>query len=136
MCVSLSARLPGHSESEWRLLPNPVSAFSGGPQEFHPPPCESSERDKVELLMVVPEKAEGTPVPGAGFSPEAVPGNEVERRRHGLIQLEHSTLTSTKAELMNPANSATKLLSEPRLRWMDYRDSQTVELMSGPCEHA
>ena len=33
-----------------------------------------------EIVAVVPEKAEGTPVPGAGFSPEAVPDNVVERR--------------------------------------------------------
>ena len=33
-----------------------------------------------EIVGVDPGKAEGTPVPGAGFSPEAVPGNEQERR--------------------------------------------------------
>jgi hypothetical protein len=36
---------------------------------------------KNEIVGVVPEKAEGTPVPGAGFSPESVPGNEVEGRK-------------------------------------------------------
>lgn len=32
-----------------------------------------------EIVAVVPEKAEGTPVPGAGFSPEAGPGKSQGR---------------------------------------------------------
>jgi hypothetical protein len=40
----------------------------------------ASRASKNEIVAVVPQKAERTPVPGAGFSPEAVPGNEVERR--------------------------------------------------------
>jgi hypothetical protein len=39
----------------------------------------ASRAIKNEVVAVVPQKAERTPVPGAGFSPEAVPGNEVER---------------------------------------------------------
>jgi hypothetical protein len=67
-------------ESERRLLPNPVSAFYGGPKEFHLFVPRASRAIKNEIVAVVPQKAERTPVPGAGFSPEAVPGNEVEGR--------------------------------------------------------
>jgi hypothetical protein len=35
---------------------------------------------KNEIVPVVPLKAERAPVPGAGFSPEAVPGNSVEMK--------------------------------------------------------
>jgi len=71
-----SARLPGHPKVEWRMLPNPASAFYGGDsknlklQNF----CELAS-DKDEIVAVVPLKAEGAPVPGAGLSPDAVPGN-------------------------------------------------------------
>jgi hypothetical protein len=34
-----------------------------------------------EIVGVVPEKAERAKALGAGFSPDAVPGNEAERRR-------------------------------------------------------
>ena len=37
---------------------------------------------KNEIIAVVPLKAEGAPVPGAGFSPEAVPGNSAENEGH------------------------------------------------------
>jgi hypothetical protein len=43
--------------------------------------CESfasMRADKDEIVAVGPLKAEGAPVPGAGFSPEAVPGNSAE----------------------------------------------------------
>jgi hypothetical protein len=33
-----------------------------------------------EIVVVVPLKAEGAPVPGAGFSPEAVLGNSAETK--------------------------------------------------------
>jgi len=35
---------------------------------------------KSEIVAVVPVKAKGAPVPGAGFSPEAVPGNLAEMK--------------------------------------------------------
>ena len=39
-----------------------------------------------EIVMVVPLKAEGAPVPGAGFSPEAVPGNAAETRNTRTVR--------------------------------------------------
>jgi hypothetical protein len=33
-----------------------------------------------EIVVAVPLKAEGAPVPGAGFTPEAVPGNSAEMK--------------------------------------------------------
>ncbi len=36
--------------------------------------------DKDEIVAVVPLKAEGAPVPGVAFSPEAVPGNSAETK--------------------------------------------------------
>jgi hypothetical protein len=41
---------------------------------------ESREQSTNEIVVVVPQKAERTPMLGAGFSPEAVPGNEVESK--------------------------------------------------------
>jgi hypothetical protein len=36
--------------SEWRLLPNPVSAFYGGPKEFHLLFGEPREQSRTKLL--------------------------------------------------------------------------------------
>jgi hypothetical protein len=47
-----------------------------------------------EIVAVVPQKAERTPVPGAEFSPEAVPGNEVESKNTRNRQPRHSGLKS------------------------------------------
>jgi hypothetical protein len=44
-------------------------------------------------------KAERTPVPGAGFSPEAVPGNEVEGDDTRNRQQRHSGLKSNDERL-------------------------------------
>jgi hypothetical protein len=55
----------------------------GDRKNFIPDYSEARERlDKTEIVAVVPLKAERTPVPGAGFSPEAVPGKAVERKIH------------------------------------------------------
>ena len=66
--------------SEWRMLPNPASAFYGGQQEFQSLILREQASDKNEIVVVVPLKAEGAPVPGAGFTPEAVPGNSAEMK--------------------------------------------------------
>jgi hypothetical protein len=54
----------------------------------------ASRATKNEIVAVVPQKAERTPVPGAGFSPEAVPGNEVESKNTRNRQPRHSGLKS------------------------------------------
>ena len=54
----------------------------------------ASRAIKNEIVAVVPKKAERTPVPGAGFSPEAVPGNEVEKNDTRNRQPRHSVLKS------------------------------------------
>jgi hypothetical protein len=59
--------------------PKPRECFLWGTEEFHLFVRRASRAIKNEIVAVVPQKAERTPVPGAGFSPEAVPGNEVER---------------------------------------------------------
>ncbi len=60
------------------MLPNPASAFYGGPLEFQLLALREQASSKDEIVAVVPLKAEGAPVPGAGFSPEAVPGKSAE----------------------------------------------------------
>jgi hypothetical protein len=48
--------------------------------------CELASA-KDEIVAVVPLKAEGAPVPGAGFSPDAVPGNSAEMENTRTNQL-------------------------------------------------
>ena len=68
------------------MLPNPASAFYGGQQQFQLPILRKHASDKNEIVAVVPLKAEGAPVPGAGFSPEAVPGNSAETKNTRTIR--------------------------------------------------
>jgi hypothetical protein len=57
--------------------------------------CELAS-GKDEIVAVVPLKAEGAPVPGAGFSPDAVPGNSAEMEDTRTNQLiRESTRTSS-----------------------------------------
>lgn len=56
--------------------------------------AELREQIKSEIVAVVPKKAERTPVPGAGFSPEAVPSNELEKNGTRNRQPRHSVLKS------------------------------------------
>ncbi|HZR77648.1 MAG TPA: hypothetical protein VFA58_00475 [Chthoniobacterales bacterium] len=62
------------------MLPNPASAFYGGPEQFQPQIARELASYQNEIVAVVPLKAEGAPVPGAGFSPEAVPGKSAETK--------------------------------------------------------
>jgi hypothetical protein len=54
----------------------------GDRHNFKPPDFQiwRAREKQNEIVVVVPSKAEGVPVPGAGFSPEAVPGNSAKRR--------------------------------------------------------
>jgi hypothetical protein len=62
----------GYSQTQ-RLL------CSGGPKEFLSFVSASlSERLKTELFWGFLKKAEGAPVQGVGFSPEAVPSTDTE----------------------------------------------------------
>jgi hypothetical protein len=57
---------------------------------------------------VDPAKAERTPVPGAGFSPEAVPGNELEKNDTRNRQPRHSVLKSYNERLTPKTNRKLK----------------------------
>jgi hypothetical protein len=59
----------------------------------------ASRATKNEIVAVVPQKAERTPVPGAGFPPEAVPGNEVKRDDIRKRQPRHSGFKSNNERL-------------------------------------
>jgi hypothetical protein len=68
----------------------------------------ASRAIKNEIVAVVPQKAERTPVPGAGFSPEAVPGNELEKNDTRNRQPRHSVLKSYNERLTPKTNRKLK----------------------------
>jgi hypothetical protein len=108
MSVSFFLPVAWAPGSERRLLPNPESAFYGGPKEFHPFCRRASRAIKSEIVAVVPKRAERTPVPGAGFSPEAVPGNELEKNDTRNRQPRHSVLKSYNERLTPKTNRKLK----------------------------
>ena len=62
--------------------------------------CEQASNQN-EILLVAPLKAEGAPVPGVGFSPEAVPGNSAETKDTRTIQ---RTFESWMSSILNNRN--------------------------------
>ncbi|MBV8832758.1 MAG: hypothetical protein JO108_26450 [Acidobacteriaceae bacterium] len=77
VCLGIQKRMAhAPKPSEWFLLG--TSRISTA--NF----CEQASYNN-EIVAVVPLKAEGAPVPGAGISPEAVPGNSAETKNTRTI---------------------------------------------------
>jgi hypothetical protein len=88
--------------------------------------CEPAS-SKEEILAVVPLKAEGAPVPGAGFSPEAVPGNSAEMEDTGTTQL----LSIVGANVVETTGTFRRICSEEAVE-EDVGDGEEPR-MTGEC---
>jgi hypothetical protein len=80
------ARLPGHPKKRVAHAPKPSECFLWGTGRISTAKFGELASYNNEILAVVPLKAEGAPVPGAGFSPEAVPGNSAETKNTRTIR--------------------------------------------------
>jgi hypothetical protein len=87
--------------------------------------CELAS-DKDEIVAVVPLKAEGAPVPGVGFSPEAVPGNSAETKNtqnHQPLVKEFGdetlTLNKRNTKLKGEAHAISSKAVEVQQPWRD-----------------
>ncbi len=118
MCIFSFCPFAWAPESEGDCSQAEAVLCPGDRNNFHCQSVRASSAINSEIVGVVPEKAERTKVPGAGFSPDAVPGNEAkekEQQNRSAIRIGSALMREGSVSSSGSTEEGFKVLdAEPR----------------------